>query len=115
MKWHISLHPELGDISTEKRDITYTRHAIARMREKSIRPCNMLDIKKEEVFELERLRCGTFKLAIRKPYDEKWDVCYVLIPLKDGWKILTAWKNKIEDRHFTLDKAKYAPKGAAIY
>lgn len=111
MKFHITLHPILANIRYEKRSITYTRHAFSRLMQKNIRPEKMLDIKAGEVFEFERLPCGRPKLAIRKPYDGVWDVCYVLIPEGSGWRVVTCWKNKIEDRHFTLDTSLYRPKG----
>lgn len=114
MKWHASIHPSLSDMWCGKRKIHYTKHAASRLMQKDIIKKEELDIKRGEVFEIESLPCGTPKLAIRKPYDGKWDVCYVLIPFNGGWKVVTCWKNKIEDRHFTLDVSLYEPKGAAI-
>jgi len=110
VKYHIDIHPELAEIGHRPLPASYTRHAEERAYEKRIELAPFLDILPGQVFEAERLQGNALKLAIRKPYDRVWDVCYVIIPHAGGtmWKVVTVWKNKIEDKHFTLDKSKYS-------
>jgi hypothetical protein len=111
-RYHIDIHPELGGIQYKAMPARYTKHAEERAYEKRIELASFLDILPGQVFELERLPCSSIKLAVRKPYDGVWDVCYVLIPQLERkgklWTVVTVWKNKIEDKHFTLDKSQYA-------
>lgn len=112
MKYHIDIHPELGVIQYKAMPVVYTRHARVRAGEKQIELASFLDILPGQVFEFERLPGGIPKLAIRKPYDDVWDVCYVLLPSAGKrWRVKTVWKNKKTDRHSTLDKSNYCAPG----
>lgn len=113
MKYHVDIHPELSRIAHKSMPVKYTRHAEDRARQKNIKIASFLDILPGQVFEIERLSCGAPKLAIRKPYDEKTDVCYVLIAdrRKGVWVVVTTWLNSVHDGHATLDISKYARAG----
>jgi hypothetical protein len=45
------------------------------------------------------------KVMVRTTYNEKKDICVVLIP--QTGKVVTLWMNYKNDKHDTLDKSKY--------
>jgi hypothetical protein len=57
------------------------------------------------IFEIETERKKATKVVIRKHYDETRDIVLVVKPYQQV--IVTAWTNKKEDHHDTLDKSQY--------
>lgn len=49
-----------------------------------------------------------YKIVLRIPHDEKFDLCIALMPNIGGESLVkTCWLNRVSDRHITLDKSKY--------
>lgn len=61
------------------------------------------------LYEVEtRAKDDIVKCALRTSYDLDRDISIVFATSKDGKNIVkTAWLNRKDDRHFSLDKSKY--------
>lgn len=58
-----------------------------------------------EVIEVEVRNGKPFKALLRKPYDDRRDIC--LVVLLDRGIVKTVWCNLRNDNHHTLDTSKY--------
>lgn len=62
-----------------------------------------------KVFELEIDDQGTItKLAYRSHHCERYDICYVLVPIGNQMRVKTVWLNDKNDTHKTLNENKYS-------
>lgn len=63
----------------------------------------------DNLIEVELNESGKMvKCMIRLEYNHKFDICIVLQPeTQDSALVRTAWLNRHDDNHFTLDESKY--------
>jgi len=89
----------------------FTRHALYAClndRYGKIMPPSSVRIEPGQIIEAETDEVAVYKIVLRIPYDEKFDLCIALMPFFTGDSLVkTCWLNRVSDRHFTLDKSKY--------
>lgn len=101
--------PESIDIKEGMVNLWYSAHARERIEGRYkgflILP-SFIKITKNNVIEIsteDNITCD--KVLVRTKYDEKKDICIVLLP--HNGKVVTLWTNYRDDKHETLDKTKY--------
>jgi hypothetical protein len=101
--------PESLRIPTGTRALWYSTHAKQRFEGKYkgnlILP-SYIKITSENVIEIatkNNIDCD--KIVVRTNYDDRKDMCLVLIPNKG--KVVTIWINNKDDKHESLNKEKY--------
>lgn len=60
-----------------------------------------------EIVELEQRNGVDSKYVLRFIYDQHRDICIVIRPNGYDYVIVTAWLNKCDDNHSTLNKKRY--------
>lgn len=65
-----------------------------------------VNIREQDIFEIEVVRGTVIKITARISYDARRDIIFALIPQTGVVK--TIWSNLKTDKHKTLDKKKYA-------
>lgn len=89
----------------------FTRHSLRSClndRYGVIKPPPRHTIQKGEIIEADTDGAAVYKILIRIPYDAKCDLCMALTPNPGGDSLVRiCWLNRVDDRHFTLDKSKY--------
>ncbi len=65
-----------------------------------------VNIREQDIFEIEVTRGVVTKITVRIPYDARRDIIFALIPQTNVVK--TIWSNLKTDIHKTLQKNKYA-------
>lgn len=85
-----------------------SRHAQVREIEKGFTIPTMIDLSDFEVIEIEMRNGAVQKMVVRGEYDEYDDIVLVVIPKSHGLFVKTAWLNRWNDNHRTLDVSKYA-------
>lgn len=88
--------------------LRYTQHALRecnRDRYGAFEPPDTLDVTAGTPIEIELCNGRVVKAVYRAQFDDEFDVVLVINP--DGL-VRTAWLNRRDDHHRTLDRAKYA-------
>jgi hypothetical protein len=62
---------------------------------------------KDDIVELEVYQNAVVKILLRVPYNGEFDLCLAVIPLGKWAKVKTAWLNRKDDNHQTLDASRY--------
>ena len=89
--------------------LTYSQHA--RQAARSDRYGHIplpayIDTSKAMLIEVEIENGKILKILYRSQLNDKLDVCIVVIPGR--WFVKTLWINESSDKHFTLNRNKYA-------
>lgn len=87
----------------------HAKYACIKDRYGVIKPPPSLKIEKGQIIEADTDGAAIYKIVLRVPYDDKFDVCLAVMPNLNGDSLVkTCWLNRVSDRHFTLDKSKYS-------
>lgn len=109
-------HVEIGfpngiQLPTGLIDLVWTEHADARRFYPpipSIIPAyDRIPMDRAEIFEIVTRNGELVKFAMRLPWRYAMDICMVLAPVKNTYKVVTVWLNHELDRHMTLDRTRY--------
>ena len=113
-KWHKEIWFEDGveeairNIFASFIKLSYTRHAMLQTiqdRYGIIPTCRVSDLKDAEIFEYTKENGYLKKIAIRvKNLSNELDYCY---SISVEGNVITAWANKKDDIHYTLDRKLY--------
>ena len=86
----------------------HARRACLNDRYGVIVPPQKVTIEKGQVVEADTDGAAIYKIVIRFPYNDNFDLCMALLPNFNGDSLVkTCWMNRVSDRHITLDKSKY--------
>lgn len=88
--------------------LNYSNHALKSAKNDRYGEINLpkhISFPSTDIFEVETMGLTPVKIVVRIKYDEKFDLCLVIM-LLDGL-VKTVWLNKIEDEHSTLNASKY--------
>jgi hypothetical protein len=73
----------------------------------------VVDVRDDNVFEVEELSNGLYKVGVRESYDDYRDIIYIILldggvndPLRPC-TLKTVWVNTVDDQHTTLDASVY--------
>jgi len=96
---------------TERVPLKWTYHAEIQRQEDRygiIRRFKTATLGRLEVIEIGVRDNKVSKILFRGTFNERYDVCMVLIPGKNEWTVKTVWLNDKTDTHDTLNPARYA-------
>ena len=91
-------------------NLHWTRHAErARLDDRygNIPHVPVLDLGQCNVIEVGLTGRKVEKVVVRTPFDDYYDLVFVLIPQSGAWIVKTVWYNQANDTHKTLDRSKY--------
>jgi hypothetical protein len=90
----------------------FTRHSLQAClsdRYGKITPPASLKIEPGQIVEAESDGAAVYKVVVRVPHKEGFDICIAFLPNLGGESLVkTCWLNRTTDKHATLDKSKYA-------
>lgn len=110
--YHSEIRLPAGFVApTQRVELSWTRHADSERtkdRYAEIPKFKGLSLKRFRVIEVGMIAGIVSKIVFRGKLDDTNDVVIVLIPNGNRpWTVKTAWINKANDTHKTLDRSKY--------
>lgn len=95
-----------GFIALKGQPLAWTFHARERAERKRVRQITAVPWKHFDIVEIEVNGVEVEKWVIRIYHKTHFDV-YVILKCGDEFKVITCWRNSINDNHSTLDSTKY--------
>ena len=89
----------------QKMQLDLTEHVKERMEQKNIKLPEVFNLENTIVFEVETEKKDIIKLVCRTPYNSDYDLCFAVNMINNS--IITAWLNRKNDNHETLNRYKY--------
>lgn len=112
--WHRDIRlPDNFVAPTQRVRLNYSKHALGQVetdkRFGQMPVFESIPLSRFEVIEVETQNGTVTKYLVRGHFDDKLDMCFVLVPYMQGdtMFVKTCWFNLRHDYHHNLDRKKY--------